>query len=119
MQIKKLKKGDKVGYGILYTAPHDTYIATIPIGYDDGIGTNHEGRQVSINNKKYNVVGEISMCMMNVEVDASVKLTDEVTIIGDGLTIYNVASSYSSKSRKNITKNLQEKQQNCTRRKFL
>ena len=93
MQIKKLKKGDKVGYGILYTAPHDTYIATIPIGYDDGIGTNHEGRQVSINNKKYNVVGEISMCMMNIEVDSTVKLTDEVTIVGDGLTIYNIASS--------------------------
>ena len=40
-----------------------------------------------------NVVGEISMCMMNVEVDKSVKLDDEVTIIGDGITIYSVASS--------------------------
>ena len=33
------------------------------------------------------------MCMMNVEVDNSVKLTDEVTIIGDGITIYSISSS--------------------------
>ena len=92
MQIKHIKKGDKVGYRLLYTAPKDTYIATLPIGYDDGIGTHHENRQVSINGKKYNVVGEVSMCMLNVEVDSSVKLTDEVTIIGDGITIYSIAS---------------------------
>lgn len=91
MQIKEVKKGDKVGYGLLYTAKKDTKIATIPIGYDDGIGINHNGRYVLINNKKYNVVGEISMCMMNIEIDDSVKLNDEVIVVGDTITLGYIA----------------------------
>ncbi|MGM9877106.1 MAG: alanine racemase [Bacilli bacterium] len=91
MQIKEVKKGDKVGYGLLYTAKKDTKIATIPIGYDDGIGINHNGRYVLINNKKYSVVGEISMCMMNIEIDDSVKLSDEVIVVGDRITLGYIA----------------------------
>ncbi len=87
IQIKKIKKHEKVGYGILYEAQKDELIATLPIGYDDGIGINHENRYVLINNKKYKVVGEISMCMMNVLVDESVKVGDSVTIMGDSITL--------------------------------
>ncbi len=87
IQIKKIKKHEKVGYGILYEAQKDEIIATLPIGYDDGIGINHENRYVLINNKKYKVVGEISMCMMSVLVDESVKVGDSVTVMGDSITL--------------------------------
>ncbi len=87
IQIKKIKKHEKVGYGILYEAQKDEIIATLPIGYDDGIGINHENRYVLINNKKYKAVGEISMCMMSVLVDESVKVGDSVTIMGDSITL--------------------------------
>lgn len=87
IQIKRIKAGDKVGYGMLYTAKHDEVIATIPIGFDDGIGINHVGRYVVINNKKYPVIGEISMCMMSILIDDSIKVGDEVTIMGDGITL--------------------------------
>ena len=87
IQIKKIKKHEKVGYGILYEAQKDEIIATLPIGYDDGIGINHDNRYVLINNKKYKTVGEISMCMMSVLVDESVKVGDSVTIMGDSITL--------------------------------
>ncbi len=87
IQIKKIKKHEKVGYGILYEAQKNEIIATLPIGYDDGIGINHENRYVLINNKKYKAVGEISMCMMSVLVDESVKVGDSVTIMGDSITL--------------------------------
>lgn len=87
IQIKKIKAGDKVGYGMLYTAKNDELIATVPIGFDDGIGINHIGRYVAINNKKYPVIGEISMCMMSILIDDSIKVGDEVTIMGDGITL--------------------------------
>lgn len=87
IQIKKIKAGDKVGYGMLYTAKNDELIATVPIGFDDGIGINHIGRYVVINNKKYPVIGEISMCMMSILIDDSIKVGDEVTIMGDGITL--------------------------------
>ena len=91
IQIKHIKKGDKVGYGILYEANKDEIIATLPIGYDDGIGINHNNRYVVINNKKYPVIGEISMCMMNILIDESVSINDEVTVLGDGITIGQIA----------------------------
>lgn len=91
IQIKHIKQGDKVGYGILYEAKKDEIIATIPIGYDDGIGINYINRYVVINNKKYPVIGEISMCMMSILIDESVSINDEVTILGDGITIGQIA----------------------------
>lgn len=91
IQIKHIKKGDKVGYGIQYEAKKDEVIATIPIGYDDGIGINYINRYVVINNKKYPVIGEISMCMMSILIDESVSINDEVTILGDGITIGQIA----------------------------
>ena len=91
IQTKYIHAGDKVGYGILYEAPKDEIIATIPVGYDDGIGINHINRYVVINNKKYPVIGEISMCMMSILIDDSVKITDEVTILGDGITIGQIS----------------------------
>ena len=66
---------------------YDVVIATIPIGFDDGIGISHINRYVVINNKKYPVIGEISMCMMSILIDDSVKLGDEVTVLGDGITL--------------------------------
>ena len=36
---------------------------------------------------KYPVIGEISMCMMSILIDDSVKLGDEVTVLGDGITL--------------------------------
>lgn len=87
IQVKKIKKHEKVGYGILYESQKDEIIATLPIGYDDGIGINHENRYVLINNKKYKAVGEISMCMMSVLVDENVKVGDSVTVMGDSITL--------------------------------
>ena len=58
-------------------------IATLPIGYADGIPKNI--KHVVINNTIYNVVGEVCMDMICVQVDTSVKLYDKATIIGGEL----------------------------------
>lgn len=87
MEIKNIKKGEIIGYGGNCIAKSDMRVAILPIGYDDGIGTQEENRYVLINNKKYKSVGPISMCMMSVCVDDSVKIMDEVTILGNELTL--------------------------------
>lgn len=66
MEIKNIKKGEIIGYGGNCIAKSDMRVAILPIGYDDGIGTQEENRYVLINNKKYKSVGPISMCMMSV-----------------------------------------------------
>lgn len=81
MQIKKLKKGDFVGYGANYIANKDTYVAVVPIGYADGINKKTKGRKVIIRNQAYPIIGTISMGMMSIEVDNSIRVDDLVTII--------------------------------------
>lgn len=86
MEIRKVKKGELLGYGV-NTLKNDCLVAILPIGYEDGIGTNMNGRKVLINNKLYNAISNIEMCMMFVCIDDSVKVGDEVIILGDKLTL--------------------------------
>lgn len=91
IDLRQIKPNDFVGYGALYIAQTNDIIATIPIGYADGIPKNI--KHVVINGNKYNVVGEICMDMICVKVDSSVKLYDKVTIIGgDQLPVKRVAN---------------------------
>ena len=86
MEIRKVKKGSLLGYGV-NTLNNDSLVAILPIGYEDGIGTNMNGRKVIINDKIYNAISNIEMCMMFVCVDDSVKVGDKVIILGDKLTL--------------------------------
>lgn len=91
-QIHKLKKGDTVGYGGTYIAKEDgERIAVVPIGYADGIIRKNKGRYVYINDKRYEIVGNICMDMLFVKVDNDVKLHDKVFILKDNEHIEKVA----------------------------
>ena len=79
IDLHKIQKGNFVGYGAKYIASEDTIVATVPIGYADGIPKNI--KHVVINNKTYNVVGEVCMDMISVLVDDNVNLYDKVTLI--------------------------------------
>ncbi len=82
IQINEVEN-ETVGYNGAYTANGKERIAVIPIGYADGIIRKNTGRYVYINNKKYNIVGNICMDMLFVKVDESVKVHDKVEIIKD------------------------------------
>ena len=91
IDLHKIHSNDFVGYGALFTADRDMIVATIPVGYADGIPK--KIKHVIINDKKYNVVGEICMDMISVAVDESVKLYDKVTVLGgDKLPVKQVAN---------------------------
>lgn len=91
IDLRKIHANDFVGYGAGFIAQSDTLIATLPIGYADGIPKNI--KHVVINDKKYSVVGEVCMDMICVAVDESVKLYDKATIIGgDLLPVKKVAN---------------------------
>ncbi len=91
MQVKKIKKGSFVGYGRIYEAMEDMYIAIIPIGYADGFSRRNKGRDIVINEKRYPLIGEINMGMVIAKVDESVKEKDKVTLIGDKIPMTEVA----------------------------
>ena len=85
LQIKKLQEGDTVGYGRWGTARPGTVIATIPVGYADGIDR-HFGRgaaSFSVNGHRAPTIGNIcmDMCMLDVT-GIPCEVGDEVTIFG-------------------------------------
>ena len=91
LQIKDVKIGEFVGYGATYRAKENIKVAILAVGYDDGIFRKSKGRFVSINNKRYQIIGDVGMGMIAVKVDNNVKISDRVTLIGDNIPIKEVS----------------------------
>lgn len=85
IEIKDVKKGEYVGYGLKYKTTADCKIAVVPVGYMDGLSLKNSGRNVTINDKKYQIVGSINMKMITVLVNNDVKVGDKVTVIGSNI----------------------------------
>ncbi|MCA1949936.1 MAG: alanine racemase [Treponema sp.] len=83
--IKKVLSGESISYGRIWKAPQETTIATLPIGYADGLPRSLSGRlSLSIKGKRYPLVGRICMdqCMIDVGFDSPVKRWEAVTVFG-------------------------------------
>ncbi len=89
--VKKIEKGQYVGYGYTYQADEEQFIATLPIGYADGVIRKNQGRNVYIAGKKYPIVGRVCMDQMMVKVDSDVRVDDVVEIFGDNITLASMA----------------------------
>ena len=82
IRINEVDNGT-VGYNGTYKVNGKEKIAVVPIGYADGIIRKNKGRNVYINDKPYEIVGNICMDMLFVKIDDSVKVGDKVAIIKD------------------------------------
>ena len=90
VNINEVYPNEFVGYNAKYKVHDNGLIAVVCIGHADGVTENY--KQVIINNKKYDIVG-YSMDYIMVKVDSNVKLHDRVTLIGDDITVGNIAGS--------------------------
>ena len=81
--IHNLSKGESLGYGLTYQAKYDSVIATIPIGYGDGIPRQISTRgHVLIKGIKCPIIGRICMDQMLVDVSEVNDLdNNEIVII--------------------------------------
>ena len=95
-QIKKLSKGETVGYGRAGVLERDSFIATIRIGYADGyprILSNGNGSML-VNGKQAPVIGNVCMDMTMLDMtDIQAQEGDEVIVFGAALPITQVAES--------------------------
>ncbi len=89
--VKKLKKNETVGYDGNYKLDKESYIATLPLGYADGVLRANTRRNVYIDNKAFQIVGNICMDQLMVEVDQTIKIGDKVEVIGENITVQDVA----------------------------
>lgn len=94
-QIKHLKKGETVGYGRKGITDKDSTIATIAIGYADGLNrllSNGVG-SVFIQGKKAPIIGNICMDMTMVDITniPEAKEGDNVEIFGENISATEIA----------------------------
>ena len=92
IEIKKLNKGETIGYNGIYKAEEDILYGVVPIGYADGINRKYTGGYIYINNKKYQIIGNICMDMLMVKIDESVKIHDKVYILKNNKHIKDMAN---------------------------
>ncbi|HNT25472.1 MAG TPA: alanine racemase [Anaerolineales bacterium] len=83
--VKKVPAGTSIGYGRTWFAPEDTWIATIPAGYADGLNRlfSNCGRAL-VNGRSCPVVGRVCMdqSMLNLGPETDVQVGDTVVLIG-------------------------------------
>ena len=86
MTVKIIEKGEKVGYNSKYTADQRTKIASISIGYADGLSfaSSKNKFRVIIRNNLCPITGNVCMdsTMVKVPLDSDIQEGDEVTIFG-------------------------------------
>lgn len=94
LQIKHIKAGETVGYGRKGHFDHDATIATIRIGYADGISRQFGNGVgvVLVNGHQVSIVGNICMDLTMIDVTGiEVKEGDIVTIFGENLPVTDLA----------------------------
>ena len=83
--IHILKEGDGISYGHTYIAKKDTKVATIPIGYADGVDRNLSGKITAIlNGKEIKQIGRITMDQIMFDIsDINCNVGDIITLLGE------------------------------------
>jgi alanine racemase len=81
--VKKFSKGQRLGYGISYEAKEDEYIATIPVGYADGILRRAQGFKIKVGSENCEIVGRVCMDQLMVRCSENIKVGDDVLIFGE------------------------------------
>ena len=84
VHVQNLSAGDKVGYGMRYTAPDNRRIAVLPVGYGDGFPRVRNEGSVLIGGKRAPLVGGASMDAITVDITEIPEATlwSEAVIMG-------------------------------------
>ncbi len=96
IQVRKINKGDTVGYGATYKANKDMKIGTLAFGYADGFNRLFSNNfNVYFKNKRLEIVGRVSMDLITINL-TNVKISrkyfnEEFEIIGTKYSINSIA----------------------------
>jgi alanine racemase len=93
VQVRRVRAGESVGYGATWRAPEDCWIATLPIGYADGIpvASSNRGR-VLLGGRSAEIVGRVSMDFITVAAVSEPSVGDVAELFGSELPVEEVAA---------------------------
>jgi serine/alanine racemase len=85
-RVAMVRAGESVGYGRSFVASRDTKVASVSIGYADGVPRvlSEKGGCVLIRGRRVKIIGRISMDQITVDITSltDVEPGDTVTLIG-------------------------------------
>ncbi|MFC4001503.1 alanine racemase [Prauserella oleivorans] len=83
---KRIAAGESVSYGLTWTAPRDTTLALVPVGYADGVPRTLSGRMdVWLGGRRRPVAGRVCMDQLVVDCgDDEPEIGAEVVLFGTG-----------------------------------
>jgi alanine racemase len=97
-QVKEIPKGTGISYGLSYKCDKDSLVATLPIGYADGLTRMLSGKaSVVVNGVIVPIIGNICMDQCIIDVTGlDVNIGDEVVLFGgndsNGISIDSVSN---------------------------
>jgi alanine racemase len=83
--VKRLPAGAAISYGLRYRVERPVNIATVPIGYGDGVPRNlaEAGGEVLVRGRRRRIAGTVTMDQLMVDMgDDAVEVGEEVVFIG-------------------------------------
>lgn len=83
--VKRVAAGSRISYGLRHTFSHDATVATVPIGYADGVPRRmfSMGGEVLVRGVRRRIVGVVTMDQLMVDCgDDQVEVGEEVVLIG-------------------------------------
>jgi alanine racemase len=84
--VKQLEAGERVSYGLRYELPQRSLIATVPLGYADGVPRRlgETGGEVLVHGQRRPIAGTVTMDQILVDCgpDSAVSVGDEVVLLG-------------------------------------
>jgi alanine racemase len=92
--VRRVARGEAVGYGAAWVAERDSVIAIVAAGYGDGVHRSlRSGTPVLIGGERAPLAGRVSMDMLAVDVSAlsNVRVGTPVVLWGAGLPVEEVA----------------------------
>lgn len=84
--VKRVAGGEGISYGLRYRPEHETTIATVPLGYADGVPRrlSSNGAEVLVGGHRRPIAGTITMDQFMVDCgDDSVAVGDDIVLLGD------------------------------------
>ncbi|MBQ6452692.1 MAG: alanine racemase [Solobacterium sp.] len=89
--VKKVRRGETISYGTTYTAQQDEWIATLPVGYADGLLRANQGRHLLVNGELCEIVGRVCMDQCMIRLPQEYPVGTPVEIFGEHISVEDMA----------------------------
>lgn len=80
--IKKVQPGTTISYGATYRSEQEEWIATLPVGYADGMLRGLQGQEVLVRGERVPIVGRICMDQCMIRLNERLPVGEPVQLIG-------------------------------------